>query len=53
MRFNYQESRCEATINKLYECCEQMYRRDGEDARASACPKPDVLKLKLERARKQ
>ncbi|KAK9467978.1 hypothetical protein V1512DRAFT_236281 [Lipomyces arxii] len=46
-RFNYNERRCTAAIDALYACCKKMYQ-DDPDSRAIACPKPDLLELKLE-----
>lgn len=34
-------------IDSLYECCQAFYERNGQDAKAASCPKPDLLKLKL------
>ncbi|KAK9463246.1 uncharacterized protein V1516DRAFT_667254 [Lipomyces oligophaga] len=45
-RTNYNESRCTAAIDALYACCKAMYD-ENPDARAIACVKPDLLKLKL------
>ncbi|KAK9235213.1 hypothetical protein V1525DRAFT_410587 [Lipomyces kononenkoae] len=46
-RANYNERRCRSAIDALYACCKKMYDEDG-DARAIACPQPDLLKLKLD-----
>ncbi|KAK9474959.1 uncharacterized protein V1510DRAFT_360115 [Dipodascopsis tothii] len=52
-RTQYNERRCTAAIDALYACCKKMYEADGE-ARAIACPQPELLRLKLEqRAREQ
>ncbi|KAK9456907.1 hypothetical protein V1511DRAFT_495650 [Dipodascopsis uninucleata] len=51
-RSQYNERRCTAAIDSLYECCRKMYEQDPS-ARAIACPKPDLLKLKLEQRAKE
>lgn len=47
MNNNYNEDRCQGVLRDLWSCCAQFYERQGADARCSACPKPDLLKLKL------
>ncbi|GAA5888918.1 hypothetical protein JCM6882_002905 [Rhodosporidiobolus microsporus] len=49
MNNSYQESRCQTQLLKLWRCCEEFYRLKGEDARCSGCPRPDALRLKLDR----
>lgn len=49
----FKEDRCQDVINSLYECCQAFYERNGEDAKAASCPKPDLLKLKLRMIRKK
>ena len=40
-------------IDALYDCCQAFYDRNGEDAKAASCPKPDLLKLKLRMRKKE
>ncbi|KAG5975809.1 hypothetical protein E4U56_003143 [Claviceps arundinis] len=47
-RNNYDDAKCQHVIMALYECCHAFYQRHGEDARTPSCPKPDVLRLKLQ-----
>jgi hypothetical protein len=49
----FKEDRCQDVINSLYECCQAFYERNGQDAKAASCPKPDLLKLKLRMIRKK
>ncbi|CAH0019368.1 unnamed protein product [Clonostachys rhizophaga] len=44
----YKEERCQSVIKALYECCEVFYDRYGDDATSPSCPKPKLLRLKLE-----
>ncbi|BGP36372.1 Cx9C motif-containing protein 4, mitochondrial [Rhodotorula kratochvilovae] len=48
MNRGYDDAKCTAEINALYACCRQFYALRGDDARCSACPKPDILRRKLE-----
>lgn len=43
----YNESRCGALIDALYECCSEMYKREGLAAKNVCCPQESLLKLKL------
>lgn len=47
----YNEAKCQTAINALYECCDAFYRRYGNDASTTSCPKPDLLQLKLKQQR--
>ncbi|ORY69281.1 DUF1903-domain-containing protein [Leucosporidium creatinivorum] len=46
MAKNYQESRCLGVIDRLYACCDSMYKKDS-NAHSTACPKPSVVARKL------
>ena len=47
-KHNYKEDKCQDVVDKLYECCNAFYRDKGDDASTTSCPKPNLLKLKLE-----
>ncbi|KAI5294472.1 Cx9C motif-containing protein 4, mitochondrial [Ascosphaera acerosa] len=47
-KHSFQESKCQAQIDALYECCRLFYEVKGDDARTVSCPKPDLLRLKLQ-----
>ncbi|AOW05911.1 Cx9C motif-containing protein 4, mitochondrial [Yarrowia lipolytica] len=47
-RSGYNESKCTKLIDELYECCAKFYMSKGEDARSTSCPKPNLLKLKIQ-----
>lgn len=49
----FKEDRCQDVIDSLYECCQAFYERNGQDAKAASCPKPDLLRLKLRMIRKK
>lgn len=44
---NYNEEKCAVVIDALYECCNEFYKRKGDDATTTACPKPSLLRLKI------
>ncbi|KAH8150945.1 uncharacterized protein LAJ45_05128 [Morchella importuna] len=44
---NHDESRCAHLIDALYECCAELYKREGPGAKSTCCPKESLLKLKL------
>lgn len=52
-RNTFKEDKCQDVINALYECCQAFYERNGENASAASCPKPDLLKLKLRMIKKR
>ncbi|KAI8690620.1 Cx9C motif-containing protein 4, mitochondrial [Fusarium sp. Ph1] len=52
-RNGYNEDKCQAVIRQLYECCEVFYERYGEEASTVSCPKPYLLKLKMEQLREE
>lgn len=43
----YQESRCQAQIDALYDCCNAFYQEQGDDASTVSCPKARLLRLKM------
>lgn len=47
MKNGYNESRCGAQIDALYECCSAMYAREGLAAKNVCCPKEALLILKM------
>lgn len=51
MRNNYSEARCQNVVRNLYKCCESFYKESGDQATTPSCPKPDLLKLKLQQLR--
>ncbi|AEO54186.1 hypothetical protein MYCTH_2296462 [Thermothelomyces thermophilus ATCC 42464] len=48
----YNEAKCARFVDALYECCQVFYERNGEKAVTASCPKPDLLRLKMEQRRK-
>ncbi|GAA5946426.1 hypothetical protein JCM3775_000120 [Rhodotorula graminis] len=48
MNRGYDDTKCAQQITALYLCCQQFYKRNGDDARCAACPRPDLLTRKLE-----
>jgi hypothetical protein len=44
---NYNEAKCKAQVDALYECCNAFYERNGDDARTVSCPKASLLRLKM------
>lgn len=34
-------------IDALYECCNQFYQKEGDDASTVSCPKASLLRLKM------
>ncbi|CAK7231149.1 Cx9C motif-containing protein 4, mitochondrial [Sporothrix bragantina] len=49
----YNQDKCENLIDALYECCQAFYSRNGDKASTVSCPKPDLLRLKLQQRGKQ
>ncbi|KAL6920159.1 hypothetical protein FSST1_004185 [Fusarium sambucinum] len=49
----YNEAKCQTAIKKLYECCEAFYERYGQEASTVSCPKPNLLKLKMNQLREE
>lgn len=50
-RNNYDEARCQDVVRALYECCEAFYARYGDDATSPSCPRPELLRLKMQQRR--
>ncbi len=48
----YNEAKCAKLVDALYDCCQAFYERNGSDAKSVSCPKPDLLRLKIEQRRK-
>lgn len=47
-KHSYQEAKCKAEIDSLYECCNKFYQRKGDAAKTLSCPKAGLLRLKME-----
>jgi hypothetical protein len=45
---SYQEDKCRAEVDALYECCNRFYHEKGDDAKTLSCPKATLLRLKME-----
>lgn len=45
---SYNEEKCQAQVDALYECCRAFYESNGDRSRTASCPKPDLLRVKLE-----
>ena len=43
----YNEAKCQAQIDALYECCNAFYQANGDDAKTVSCPKAGLLRLKM------
>lgn len=52
-KHSYDEAKCQQQIDALYQCCAAFYTAMGDDARTAACPKPSLLRLKLEQQQQQ
>jgi hypothetical protein len=46
-RNGYDESKCGAEIDALYECCTEMYKREGLAEKNVCCPKQSLLEFKV------
>ncbi|KAH6649958.1 hypothetical protein F5144DRAFT_554818 [Chaetomium tenue] len=44
----YNEARCAKLVDALYECCQAFYEKNGDSAVTASCPKPNLLRLKME-----
>ncbi|KAJ4505239.1 Cx9C motif-containing protein 4, mitochondrial [Exophiala dermatitidis] len=44
---NYKEEKCQTAIDALYECCNEFYKRQGDEATTASCPKPKLLRVKM------
>lgn len=49
---SYQEAKCRAQVDRLYECCHKFYQQNGDEAKSVSCPKASLLRLKLEQRAK-
>ncbi|KAJ5677150.1 uncharacterized protein N7477_002783 [Penicillium maclennaniae] len=43
----YNEAKCQAQIDALYECCNAFYQERGDHASVVSCPKATLLRLKM------
>jgi hypothetical protein len=43
----YNEARCSALIDALYECCTEMYKRKELAEKNVCCPQKSLLELKI------
>ena len=43
----YNEEKCRSQVDALYDCCNEFYRRFGDNAKSASCPKAGLLRLKL------
>ncbi|KAH7017847.1 hypothetical protein EDB80DRAFT_706117 [Ilyonectria destructans] len=50
-RNNYNDAKCQTAIKALYECCEVFYERNGDEGTTPCCPKPNLLRLKMQQLR--
>lgn len=50
---SYNEEKCQAQIDALYECCNAFYKERGEDAKTPSCPKATLLKVKMRQRAQQ
>jgi len=44
---NYDEAKCRAQVDALYECCNAFYDEKGDGAKSVSCPKASLLRLKM------
>ncbi|KAF2671960.1 DUF1903-domain-containing protein [Microthyrium microscopicum] len=47
-RSGYREDKCQKLIDALYECCDEFYKRHGDDGKSVSCPKASLLRLKMQ-----
>lgn len=50
---SYNEEKCQAQIDALYECCNAFYKERGEDAKTPSCPKATLLRVKMKQRAQQ
>ncbi|KAK4143282.1 Cx9C motif-containing protein 4, mitochondrial [Dichotomopilus funicola] len=48
----YNEAKCTKLVEALYQCCSAFYEKNGDGATTVSCPKPDLLRLKMEQRSK-
>ncbi|OQE07828.1 hypothetical protein PENVUL_c012G01773 [Penicillium vulpinum] len=44
---SFDEAKCQAQIDALYECCNAFYQERGDQASTVSCPKANLLRLKM------
>lgn len=44
---SFNEDKCQAQIDALYECCNAFYQERGEQGQTPSCPKASLLRLKM------
>ncbi|KAJ5956754.1 hypothetical protein N7501_011033 [Penicillium viridicatum] len=44
---SFNEDKCQAQIDALYECCNAFYQAEGDQASTLSCPKANLLRLKM------
>lgn len=49
----FDEAKCKSQVNALYDCCNRFYAQNGDHAKTVSCPKPQLLRLKLEQRAKE
>ncbi|KAJ5286328.1 hypothetical protein N7524_001634 [Penicillium chrysogenum] len=47
MKNSFNEDKCQAQIDALYECCNAFYQERGDQASTVSCPKANLLRLKM------
>ncbi|KAF9222482.1 hypothetical protein BS17DRAFT_708959, partial [Gyrodon lividus] len=48
-RNTYHPEKCDEYMRRLYMCCSEMYRREGDNAKTTACPMQGVVERWLHR----
>ncbi len=44
---SYQEEKCTAQVDALYECCNAFYQKHGDAGKTLSCPKASLLRFKM------
>lgn len=44
---NYNETKCKAQVEALYDCCNAFYEKNGDEGQTVSCPKAGLLRLKM------
>ncbi|PLB37472.1 uncharacterized protein BDW47DRAFT_107106 [Aspergillus candidus] len=44
---SFNEDKCQAQIDALYECCNAFYQERGDHGQTPSCPKASLLRLKM------
>ncbi|KAG6017955.1 hypothetical protein E4U43_008082 [Claviceps pusilla] len=47
-RNNYNDAKCQDVVRALYDCCDAFYQKYGDEATTPSCPKPNLLRLKIQ-----